>query len=148
MSESGSQDFFKVSFQIRGHIHKIVASQFTSPLSPVELLILHSLNQLEGTKTTELARSLGLPTSTMTNILDRLERKGLLERIRDNTDRRVVFVRLKTCTGQMNVDLLPKLQAYLEDHFPELPPEWWCHLTEELVRLEKLLREEEESDTN
>ena len=133
-------------FQIQRHLHK-AAVQLVSPLSPVEIMIIHSLRQQTALKPTELARNLGLPASTVTNILNRLEKRGLIERIRDDNDRRVVHVRLMKY-GQVGTDLLHGLQAYLEQRLPQFSPDWWDHLTGELAKLEKGLREEEKSDTN
>ena len=45
----------------------------------------------------ELARRVGITEKTITGLVDRLERAGLVERERDTADRRVVRVRL---TGQ------------------------------------------------
>jgi DNA-binding MarR family transcriptional regulator len=41
----------------------------------------------------DLARHTGLTTGAVTGILDRLEKAGLVERFRDSSDRRKVFVR-------------------------------------------------------
>jgi DNA-binding MarR family transcriptional regulator len=41
----------------------------------------------------DIARASGLTTGAVTGILDRLERAGLVERFRDASDRRKVFVR-------------------------------------------------------
>jgi DNA-binding MarR family transcriptional regulator len=41
----------------------------------------------------DIARASGLTTGAVTGILDRLEKAGLVERFRDSSDRRKVFVR-------------------------------------------------------
>jgi DNA-binding MarR family transcriptional regulator len=38
----------------------------------------------------------GLSTGAITHILDRLEKRGLVERVRDSRDRRKIFVRLRS----------------------------------------------------
>jgi DNA-binding MarR family transcriptional regulator len=43
----------------------------------------------------ELGKATGLTTGAVTGIIDRLESAGLVERIRDSTDRRRIFVRVK-----------------------------------------------------
>ncbi|MCP4715747.1 MAG: MarR family transcriptional regulator [Deltaproteobacteria bacterium] len=47
----------------------------------------------------ELGKNAGVKKTTMTDMVDRMERDGLAERIRDSNDRRVVMVRL-TQKGQ------------------------------------------------
>ncbi|MEU8901190.1 MarR family transcriptional regulator [Nocardia sp. NPDC048505] len=54
------------------------------------------LQILQGSPRTagELARLTGLTTASMTGLIDRLERAGLLHRVRDTADRRRVLVHL------------------------------------------------------
>ena len=42
-----------------------------------------------------LSELTGLTTGAITHILDRLEKRGIVERVRDNEDRRRVFVRVR-----------------------------------------------------
>ena len=46
-------------------------------------------------KISDLSKKMGLSNSTVSGIIDRLEAHGLIERIRDSDDRRVVMVDLK-----------------------------------------------------
>ena len=50
----------------------------------------------------------GLTTGAITHILDRLEKRGFVERVRDTEDRRRVFVRVRS--GSLE-PLLPKYEA-------------------------------------
>ena len=50
----------------------------------------------------------GLTTGAITHILDRLEKRGIVERVRDTDDRRRVFVRVR---GESLKPLLPKYEA-------------------------------------
>src|ERR1022692_708480 len=50
----------------------------------------------------------GLTTGAITHILDRLEKRGFVERVRDTGDRRRVFVRVRA--GSLE-PLLPKFEA-------------------------------------
>jgi DNA-binding MarR family transcriptional regulator len=50
----------------------------------------------------------GLTTGAITHILDRLELRGIIERVRDTKDRRRVFVRVR---GEALEPLLPKYEA-------------------------------------
>lgn len=55
-----------------------------------------------------LADLTGLTTGAITHILDRLEKRGIVERVRDTEDRRRVFVRVRAASLK---PLLPKYQA-------------------------------------
>ncbi|MBI2892506.1 MAG: MarR family transcriptional regulator [Deltaproteobacteria bacterium] len=63
-------------------------------VKPAYLGVLLSLWQEDGQKTTELGRRAGLEPSTMTGLLDRMERDALIERVADPDDRRAQRVRL------------------------------------------------------
>jgi DNA-binding MarR family transcriptional regulator len=63
----------------------------------------------------DLSRCLGVETSSMTRMLDRLEGKGLLTRKRSEDDRRVIFLEL-TEEGQRLVSEVPFLIADSLNH--------------------------------
>ena len=63
----------------------------------------------DGTVTAgRLADLTGLTTGAVTHILDRLEKRGIVERVRDSEDRRRVFVRVRS---ESLAALLPKYEA-------------------------------------
>ncbi|MFQ5431241.1 MAG: MarR family winged helix-turn-helix transcriptional regulator [Nitrospinota bacterium] len=62
-----------------------------------------------------LAASASLSQATVTSIVDRLEKRGLVERVRSNADRRRVFVKL-TDAGNSIIEKSPSL---LQDRFVE-----------------------------
>jgi DNA-binding MarR family transcriptional regulator len=61
---------------------------------PAYVGVLWCLWNQDGVKTAELARSAGLEPSTMTGLLDRMERDGFVTRADDPSDRRVQVIRL------------------------------------------------------
>ncbi len=61
----------------------------------------------------ELAEMTGLTTGAITHILDRLERRKFVERVRDTQDRRKVFVRVRPESLQR---LIPKYEAVGKDY--------------------------------
>lgn len=72
---------------------------------------------------TELSRVHGVSVSTMTSMADRLLLSGLIERQRDDEDRRVVRVRL-SAEGKKMVDYLMKVRRQeLEKFLTELSDE-------------------------
>jgi DNA-binding MarR family transcriptional regulator len=63
----------------------------------------------DGTVTAgRLSQLTGLTTGAITHILDRLEKRGVVERVRDTADRRRVFVRVRL---EGIAPLLPKYEA-------------------------------------
>jgi DNA-binding MarR family transcriptional regulator len=84
----------------------------------------------KGTASTpfELSKLLGIDTGLMTRMLDKLEEKGLLERSRDDKDRRVVNLTL-TRAGSRVADGIPdvvppvlnaRLRSFSRTEFEEL----------------------------
>lgn len=64
----------------------------------------------------ELAREMSVDAGAITRMLDRLETKGLLERVRSETDRRVVNLRL-TPAGEGVVEHVPHVLAAVNNDF-------------------------------
>jgi DNA-binding MarR family transcriptional regulator len=79
----------------------------------------------------ELARLLGLATSTVTRLVDRLEAAGLAERRSQRPDRRSVLVGLSAAGREALQSIQTKLRGLLDELLAELPP----HERRELVRL-------------
>lgn len=61
---------------------------------PAFLVVLFCLWKQEGLKMIELARASGLEPSTMTGLLDRMEREGFVTRVPDPDDRRAQNIML------------------------------------------------------
>jgi DNA-binding MarR family transcriptional regulator len=67
------------------------------------LLALHEYGPLPSS---QIAKAIMVKSSTLTGIIDRLEKKGLAERIRNSPDRRIVTIQL-TETGRKLADNAP-----------------------------------------
>ncbi len=89
-------------------------------LTGPQLLVLQALGQCEEMTAGELAREVNLSQGTVTSILDRLEKRVLIERIRSHTDRRKVYVKL-TAEGKKQLSSAPTLlQERFIERFVEL----------------------------
>jgi MarR family transcriptional regulator, lower aerobic nicotinate degradation pathway regulator len=87
---------FQLSFLLQGTLARIAA---TRDLSTVQARLLGILRDREP-RVLELARYLGLKKSSMSELIDRAEQRGLVERIRSESDRRAARVRL-TARGRV-----------------------------------------------
>ena len=108
---------------------------FTGP----QLLVLQALGQHGEMSAGELARKVNLSQGTVTSILDRLEKRVLIERIRSHTDRRKVFVKL-TEEGTTQLASAPTLlQERFIERFVELK-DWEQHqILASLQRLAEMM---------
>ncbi len=90
-------------------------------LSVIEWYILRALFEQDGQHASELARSVGRAATSFTPNLDKLQKKGLVERQPDPADRRAVRIFL---TGKAK-KRRPEIQAVAEDldqHISDLFP--------------------------
>lgn len=84
-----------------------------SGLTGPQLLILKAIDQKDAPSAGSIAREVSLSQATVTSILDRLERKGLLQRRRSQDDKRKVALTL-TESGQA---ILATAPALMQDSF-------------------------------
>ncbi|SMO36564.1 MarR family winged helix-turn-helix transcriptional regulator [Melghirimyces algeriensis] len=83
------------------------------PITPPQFAALLWLNQ-EGDMTIgELSQKMYLACSTMTDLVDRMEKNQLVERVRDKRDRRVVQIHLLEKGESIISEVLEARQAYL-----------------------------------
>ena len=85
----------------------------TTGLTAPQMLLLQTLRNRAETSASELAKEMSLSQATVTSIVDRLEKKGLLLRNRSSIDRRKVLLTL-TDTA---MDTLKDAPVPLQEHF-------------------------------
>ncbi len=114
-----------------GNIQKITG------VSGTQLWALIAIQQQPGIKVGELARELAVHQSTASNLLDRLEELGHIERLREEADQRVVSVYL-TEQGEKIVKAAPRpAMGLLQNALLSLPLDHVAGLhghLEELIR--------------
>lgn len=92
-------------------------------LTAPQLLILNAIRRLGAVSISKLSGEVSLSQATVTNIIDRLESRGLVARHRSTQDRRVVHTTL-TMAGEAKVLEAPTpLQDTFSKQFAELA-EW------------------------
>lgn len=85
----------------------------TTGLTGPQLLIMQELGRFEGVMASQVAKNINLSAATVTTILDRLESKDLIERVRSSEDKRRVSLFLTEEGKNKLIDAPPPLQ----DHF-------------------------------
>lgn len=76
-------------------------------------MVLYALNRQGSLTIGQLAQAIKLSQATVTSILDRLLRRGLIERQRSELDRRKVYISL----SERGRDTLAKAPTPLQQHF-------------------------------
>lgn len=87
----------------------------TSGLTSPQLLIMLEIDKASGVNSSQVAKNVNLSAATVTNIIDRLENKNLVSRVRNTQDKRKVSLYL---TEDGKALLLNAPQA-LQEHFIE-----------------------------
>ncbi len=96
-----------------------VASEVSARLEPEGLthaqwVPLFKLHQGEATTAAELARAVYLDAGSMTRMLDRLEAKGFVRRVRSEQDRRVIHLAL-TPAGEATAARIPQILCEVQN---------------------------------
>jgi DNA-binding MarR family transcriptional regulator len=95
-------------------------------------------------KISDLSEKLGLSNSTVSGIIDRLEKQALVERIRSSEDRRVVYVNVTEKYRREFKEKFYKLEKYFEESLSTATPEEADMIIKGIDKLEEVLRRREE----
>lgn len=109
-----------------------------------QALVLTVLGE-EGTMPiSRLAQYTGSANSTVSGIVDRLERMKLVKRVRSEDDRRVIYVELTKEYRAMQRKMEPSVSAYLSKLLKQLPGEELSEICAALNKLDAALERAEE----
>ncbi len=94
-------------------LHQAIAQSFglnATDTKCIDVILSHSAGSVTAGQLSDVT---GLTTGAITHILDRLEKRGFIERVRDTRDRRKVFVRVKM---EKLAPFFPKYEAIGKAH--------------------------------
>lgn len=92
-------------------------------LTGPQLVILNEIANHQAVTVTQLAHLISLSQATVTDILNRLEKKELVERTRDAIDRRRVMIQITPQCREILDQAPPALQETFVERYTRLP-EW------------------------
>jgi DNA-binding MarR family transcriptional regulator len=120
--------------------HHAVADRFG--LSVTDLKALDILQRRGELSAGELAAQTSLATASVTSLIDRLEKKRLVRRVRDSADRRRVVVRLTPNLEKFIAPLFDSLSRRMLARFQKYPDEHVAIIDQFLSSSARDLREE------
>ncbi|MCR2820603.1 MarR family transcriptional regulator [Lederbergia panacisoli] len=90
----------------------------------------------------DLSNKMYLACSTTTDLIDRMEKKELVMRVRDPKDRRVVRIHLLDKGEKIIDEVIKKRQVYLQDVLNDFTADEVLTLKDNLSRLHKVMRKD------
>lgn len=90
-------------------------------------------------KISDLSEKIGLSNSTVSGIIDRLEKQGLVERTRSSEDRRVVYVNVSSEFQKNSKENFCKIEKTFEDIMKKATDEEIDTILKGLTTLEQLM---------
>ena len=76
-----------------------------------------------------------LPAPSLVGILDRLEKKGLVKRLRSSTDRREVNITITKLGKELQIQVMPRVKEIQNQIKQKLSATEWKHINEILEKI-------------
>ncbi|MCR4367729.1 MarR family transcriptional regulator [Bacillus amyloliquefaciens] len=105
-------------------------------ITPPQFVGLQWLYELGDMTIGELSGKMYLACSTTTDLIDRMEKNKLVERVKDPADRRVVRMHLLAEGERIIQEVILKRQAYLRDMFATFSEEETAAFEKSLLKLQ------------
>ncbi|ATX84534.1 MULTISPECIES: MarR family winged helix-turn-helix transcriptional regulator [Bacillus amyloliquefaciens group] len=105
-------------------------------ITPPQFVGLQWLYELGDMTIGELSGKMYLACSTTTDLIDRMEKNKLVERVKDPADRRVVRIHLLAEGERIIQEVILKRQAYLRDMFATFSAEETAAFEKSLLKLQ------------
>lgn len=116
-------------------------------ISSTELMIIYFIrHKMEKIKTGELSAVIYTPMSTLTGILDKMEKKGIITRERSKEDRRSVYIRINPDFESHSGEFLNGIADMMKDVKNQLTEERFNEFFSTLSILEEILKKRAESN--
>ncbi len=122
----------KVSIVILKRGREILKDFDITPPQFNALLVLISESKDRSLTMGELCDRLYLASSTVTDLVDRMEKNGLVEREKDSRDRRVIRLKVKERGHQVLAEVMKARKRYLAEVLLNIPEEDRKHLVQSL----------------
>lgn len=107
-------------------------------------MLLGILSHCEKMKVSDLSKKLGLSNSTVSGIIDRVEKIGFVERSRSKEDRRVVYVNITPEYKKIAEERFKNIEKVLESQISSASPEELDKVLEGLNIFKRILEKSSE----
>ncbi|MGN1402518.1 MAG: MarR family winged helix-turn-helix transcriptional regulator [Bacillus sp. (in: firmicutes)] len=111
-------------------------------ITPPQFVALQWLNEDGDMTIGELSNKMYLAFSTTTDLVDRMEKNGLLKRVKDKNDRRVVRIHLLKEGKRIIEDVISERQHYLDQLLQNHTQDEVMRLKDSLTKLHREMKED------
>jgi DNA-binding MarR family transcriptional regulator len=118
----------------------------TSGLTGPQLLIILEIDKASGVNSSQVAKNINLSAATVTNIIDRLEGKNLVSRVRNIQDKRKVGLFLTDNSQALLLKSPQPLQEHFIKKFSNLAQWEQSQLLSSIERLAEMMNASEVND--
>ncbi|MEJ2662606.1 MAG: MarR family winged helix-turn-helix transcriptional regulator [Spirochaetia bacterium] len=138
---------FELFHQISHKIRHMMGDVFRNAgFSMTEIFVLVSMKKRKTSRVTELAERIGIPASTLTGIIDRLESQELLTRSLDPEDRRSFIISATPTLENFIGNWMKPMESRLKQIFLSMPSDRIERMLGDLRFLLELLDKEYSAD--
>ncbi|MCR4750115.1 MAG: MarR family transcriptional regulator [Lachnospiraceae bacterium] len=113
-----------------------------------EVLIFWLLYRKKEVNMSEIAEYIHVPLNTATGIVSRMEKSGLVERMRSEQDKRIVLIRFSSKGLAQFNRLIGQLMGYMADILSEFSPEEMKLLESMMSKVKNVLKNEKKKEEN
>lgn len=136
--------YIKVSFSVTSIAETLVKEQIGSDLTNDQHYMLRYINQANSCTSSELSEVFNVKKSAITAIITRMYEKGLIERTRDENDRRVVYLTLTEKGNDMFEKAEDRIHKLVESFINKFDPMEIKQFIETYEKLNQVLIESKE----
>ena len=123
--------------------HKMTKVVEDTGVTTLQMMIMGIISKEKTLKITELSGKLSLSNSTVSGIVDKMEKLGMLERVRSEQDRRVVYVSISPNFVDMHQNFHKRFEENIALIINKSTPEELNKILEGLEVLKRLLKSQE-----
>lgn len=126
--------------EINSKLNHSIREEFKDTgLTVPQIHIIRILHNNERLKISEISKKMSLVNSTVSGIVDRLEKQELVKRVRSEKDKRIVFIELTNKANELVKELRQTIDNYFEGVFVNSSKEEIDTILDGLETLKKIL---------
>ena len=136
--------YIDLSFSVHRKGESLIRDQIGSDLTNDQHYILRYISQTKSCTSSELAEEFDVKKSAITAIINRMWEKGLIQRTRDEKDRRVVYLTLTDKGNQLYANCEERIIKLVESFIKKFDPIEIKQFIETYEKLNQILIESKE----